>query len=79
MMDIGDKVKVKDLHEVYHGFNLSDWFSSLSGTIGEIEEEYIFGEDKVYKLSGLNCYFPERALELADPPEKVDPSLISFV
>ena len=76
-MDIGDKVRVKDLHEVYPNFKLSDWFSSLSGAIGEITEVFVFGEDedKVYKLEGLDYFFPERALE----PIEVTQSLISFV
>jgi len=77
--NIGDKVRIKDLCEVYRDYVFPEQLLPCSGMCGEISNIVTSYGISLYKLEGIDYYWQEYALELADPPEKVDPSLISFV
>jgi hypothetical protein len=77
--NIGDKVRIKNLREVYRGYTLPEPMLSCSGMCGEISNIVTSYGMNLYKLEGIDYYWHEYALELADPPEKADSSLISFV
>lgn len=77
--NIGDKVRIKDLCEVYRGYTFPEQMLPFSGTYGEISNIVTSYGISLYKLEGINYFWQEKELELADPPEKAGPSLISFV